>query len=186
MLFSCTLWISSHWLRPSNTTLSPERMAASPCRAGAINAALISFFLVLGHHFNFYYFSCPINALKVLFQGIWADCQTEKNDNDMASGSPLKQQLFCHPLEMLQFLYSSGNVAQARLPTHVPLCQTWLWFWSCEEPVSYHSARNTTALAPLLSNSVCVRLSKKSWQVSEKTIAALALICMPSLEILCH
>ncbi|PKU45952.1 hypothetical protein llap_3755 [Limosa lapponica baueri] len=52
---------------------------------------------------------------QVFFQGVSADCQTEeKNDNVVASGSSLKQQLLCRPLEVLQFLYSSGNVAQAR------------------------------------------------------------------------
>lgn len=30
----------------------------------AINVALIGFLLLLGHHFNFYCFSIPINALR--------------------------------------------------------------------------------------------------------------------------
>lgn len=62
------LWFSSHRLCPSSTTLLLKRMAANPMQGRstfvAINVALISFFLVLGHHFNFYYFSCPINALR--------------------------------------------------------------------------------------------------------------------------
>lgn len=95
-----------------------------------INAALLRFLPVLGYHFSFNHFSCPINALRFPSKET-AVCQTEeKNDNDMASGFPLKQQLFCHPLEVLHFLYTSGNMAQARLPTHVPPCQALLSFWS--------------------------------------------------------
>lgn len=47
---------------------APQKNGSKPMQSWstfvAINVALISFFLILGHHFNFYYFSCPINALR--------------------------------------------------------------------------------------------------------------------------
>lgn len=152
----------------------------------AINSALISFLLVLGHHFNFYCFSCPINALRC----------SSKEPVQIA-----KQRRMTMTWPLALPWNSSFSVIPWKCSSFFTALETWLKqgcqhmflrvrnysdSGACEEPVSYHSARNTPALAPLLSNSVRVRLSKRSWQVSGKTIAALALICMPSIEILCH
>lgn len=147
----------------------------------AINVALIVFLPVLGQHFSFCYFSCLINALR---------CSPKES----VQIAKQRRMTVTWPLALPS--NSSFSVIPWKGSSFFTALEAWLKqgcqhmflrvrhysdSGACEEPVSYHSARNTPALVPLLSNSVCVTLSKRSCQVSGKTIAVLALICMPSI-----
>lgn len=110
----------------------------------AIDVASVGFLLVLGHHFNFYYFSCPINTLRCSSKhSVQIAKQRRRMTMTWPPALPWNSSFSVIPWKCSSFFTALETWLKQGCQHMFLRVRHYCDSGACEEPVSYHSARNT-------------------------------------------